>query len=586
MNNVGRQIFNYQWGDAPPYFAGRQEEESEIRRTLGSGRNAVLIVGRRGVGKTSLIRRVLESVRAEGWIVEPDAWALPPNRSITPVDAAIMVMDAAETYRRKTAPHPAPARRPIGFQATRPDTVSSASDEEDGWSLDIPRVERRAIMERLGTPETARLVANGLAELVTATEEHPGLVVVLDEFQMYGGKGSASPIGMISTLIANCRERHIPCRFILAGMPIALDYLQRELGGGIDLIKTIELGHLTDLEATQAMEIPLRDEGITFEPSLVQAIVRDTCGHPKLLQFFAQSVLNMCKEGNRYTLDQYMEVLDEIEARFGRDNYPELPRKPDKLLEVLWAAARTIAWKARVETKHPELVWISPGEIRSFYKITPSNLSHFLEKLMQPDEEYVYKAGRARYGFLKPLLWKSVLRLKGEGLMRDRFHGKRQIDLDPDKLGDPVKARKMLRDFIEKATLHCQRVFFVDEYLRSSCVEDYLSVVHEMADIYVLTRFEEVKADGKRTLSELAKLRASRKGSLFLKNYQGPSSAFPIKGRFIIAGPTIGIHSSQSFADLGKRKCVITRMRPNEIQSLLRDLEDIIPGMSEIRAPA
>lgn len=584
MLNTPKQIFRPSWGALPPHFVGRRQEIDDIKRMVAAGLAVPLLVGRRGVGKTCLIRKVLDDLEQEGWIVEPPDWASTPDRSMTPSEAATLIVDAAMSYQRKVSPPTprGPSRRPMGFEsAAEPQTVGGEENEDASFSVLAP-LDLRRQLEEMGTRRAARFVSELLQKMVAPTSGHHGLLVVVDELHMQGIDVEESPIGMLAQIIAQCRELEVPVRFILAGMPLAAVQMEKSLGGGIDLIHTITVGHFTLSETREAISRPLADAGKEFEELLIRRIHVDTDGHPKLVQFFAQSVLDLCREEQVYSLAQYGEVVAKIEELYFRKHYHEVLSLPEKRLEVLWTMARAAEWRAERDHKSPEQICVSPRDIRQFSEIEPSYLDRQLGILMQPGGDYIYKADRALYGFLKPLLWKYLLRWRGERALVATFRDQAKIDIDPSKFDDPTKARVQLKRFIAEATRASQQAWFVDEYWRAECVQDYLEAVNELSDIYLFIRLEPRGPDWRRLNKRLENLRKARKGRVLVANFEGPSSSFPIKGRLIIAGPDVGVESSQSFADLGKRLCTVSMLTRQQIAVVLDKLRAFESRLEEI----
>jgi len=579
-----RQIFNWEWGGDPPHFAGRAAELQAVLDALERGR-APLVVGRRGVGKTCLIRKVESVLQEKGWLIQPRPRALPRHLTMTAVEAACVLIEAATTYATKTRTERQESSA-IGF---RTETEPEHAEQEEPSSVLAPfaaltPLELKEHLSQMGTGELGTQMARLLAHVVGPGGQQGvrGLVVILDEFQMFAGSQQTRPIDMLVSAIAQCRELKVACRFILAGMPLAKSVVSASLGGAVDLVRIIEIGHLTNAEAAEAMQRPLEAASLTFQPDLVDQIVKDTAGHPKLVQFYAQGILDFCPEGSTYSLAQYRHVSHRIEAAFYGETYPDIESLPDVQLDVLWATARALEKKAAEEHTSPELALVSPKEIRQFVEMERTGLQHYLDTLMSPGAEFIYKASRARYGILKPLLWKRLLQMRGDQALGDAFEGRTELAIPAESLADETRAMIALKNFIHDATRNSQQVWIIDEYWRADCVRDYLHLVDSHADIYLATRFERRHPDGKKVFEELRKLRAARAGRVLIANLEGPSSAFPVKGRYIIIGDSIGIESSQSFASLGNRVCTIGRMTPSQVRVILEEVEDLIPRMEEI----
>jgi len=581
-------IFNPDWGGRPPHFVGRQEELRVLLNAVQRGR-APLIVGRRGVGKTCLIRKAEERLTDDGWVVQPRPWAVHRSLSIGAAEAAGVLIRAAQTYAFKTSEE-VPTPKQIGFVGPgSPDDTEPENDNEDrelpAFAAMAP-AELRESLAAMGTDELASEVSVFLEQTVGAGGHggKKGLVVILDEFQMFAGSEQTSPIDLLVGVITRCKEMGVACRFILAGMPIAKSFITSALGGAVSQVSMIEIGHLSREEAVDAIQTPLSAAGISFEPELIDRIIDDTAAHPKLVQFFSQGVLDLCPESESYSAGHYEVIAPRIEELFWEESYPDIDSLPTQKAEVLWAMARAVEWKAAKEKISPELAVVRPKEIRQFLDIDRGNLRYYLTELMAPGAEYVYKARRGDYGLLKPLMWKLLLQMRVDVAAGLAFEGQRNLEIPADSLDNETKATIALKNYIVQATKNSQQVWIVDEYWKASCVSDYLHLVDSRADIYLLTRFERQRPDGRKTFDELRKLRAARAGGISIANLEGPSSAFPVKGRYIIIGDSHGIESSHSFADIGKRACTVSKLTTQQIRLILSKIEGLRGRMEDITA--
>ena len=309
-------IFNPDWGGRPPHFAGRREELRSLLEAVQRGR-APLIVGRRGVGKTCLIRKAEDRLVAEGWIVQPRPWAVHRSLTMSAVEAAGVLIRAAQTYVLKTSDD-VPSVRRIGF--VQPDGPDEETSDENNEDTELPAfaamapLELRESLSAMGADELASEVSAFLEQTVGSGGQRgkKGLVVILDEFQMFAGSEQTSPIDLLVGVITRCKEMGVACRFVLAGMPIAKSFVTAALGGAVSRVSMIEVGHLSREEAIDAIQTPLSVAGIRFEAELVDRIITDTAAHPRLLQFFSQGVLDLCPESESYSAGHYEIIAPKI----------------------------------------------------------------------------------------------------------------------------------------------------------------------------------------------------------------------------------------------------------------------------------
>jgi len=576
-------IFHHGWGALPPHFAGRRKERDKILRMISSGSSVPLLIGRRGVGKTCLIKNIIREVTEEGWIVLPKVWATAGDKSMTAPQAANLIMSCAVTYHRLTSPPIQVVPAEIGFD--RPNHLPESNTDLSSSMLSpmLYSLELTRMFEDSGARGVADVVSQALQYLVTQSNTHKGLIIVLDEFHLYGAKNEYSPINMIAHIITFCRELGIPCRFILAGMPIAQVILEKHLGGGIDLINSIYIDHLSFSETIEAIELPLKQAGVTFDKALLERIYQDTTGHPKLVQYFSQSVIDLCRRGDIYTIDQYREVQRKIEDNFFESTYQNVISIPPVRLEVLRACARASVWRAEEDNHATETCLFSPKDILLFINQSASRLNEDLRILMLPGNEYIYKADRGKYGFLKPLLWKYLLRLKGEEVLIDAFPSGRQQPIGPKTFKSVPEARIWLKKYISDSSEYSQRIYIIDEYWSSECVDLYLESVNSHTSIYIFSHFNSPGKEYILTKNKLTALRKARKGRVFWFDQSGGShSIFFIKGRYILCVNGLGIQSSESFKDIGNRPGTVSILTNEQHLDIMELIEKKSGYMVEI----
>ena len=231
-------------GGVPPFLAGREWEQRQVRRLLGRLRAGlspgapVVFWGPRGNGKTALLGWTEREVEAAEGLDR--IW-------ITPADI----------------PDPEVLMRRLGFE---------------------PLVERcLAENPPVGDAAMVREVIAGPA--LEARSKKKPFVLFLDEAHTV-----AAEVGRLLLSAAGSAGPDAPFLLLLAGTP---DLLDRFSGFGVSLSDTADIhpvGRLDSEATAEAIRHPLADDGIEIEPGALERIVRESDGYPYFVQLWGRAV--------------------------------------------------------------------------------------------------------------------------------------------------------------------------------------------------------------------------------------------------------------------------------------------------------
>jgi hypothetical protein len=314
-------------GTAPPELVGRAqifEDASVTFARIKSGRSAksFLLVGLRGVGKTVLLNRLQETAEQQGYLAQ--FLEAPENRRLPvllfpQLRKILLKLDRGEkvnSYVKK-------AWRILKSFAGA--FKISYGDVEFGLSID----------PEIGSADSGDLETD-LPELLLAVavaSQSSGIPVALfiDEMQ-YLTEPELSALIMAMHKIS---QKNLPLLLVGAGLPQLVGLTGKSKSYAERLFSFPEIGPLKDFDAKNALMRPVRKEGVLYDASALDEIVRITKGYPYFIQEWGYQTWNLATR-SPITLGVVKNATEAVtkglDANFFRVRFDRLtPREKDYL---------------------------------------------------------------------------------------------------------------------------------------------------------------------------------------------------------------------------------------------------------------
>lgn len=269
-------------GSPPPDLAGRDTIRESVRIALeririGNAAKSVLIVGLRGVGKTVLLDKIRLEAEVRGFftlrIEAPEGRSLPAMLCPQLRQALLKIsrINAAKdlTKRALTALS--------GFVQALKVTYR---DIEVG--IDYPPEPGLADNGDLELDLHTLLLVSGRA----AEKAGSALVLFIDELQYV-------PEEQLAALIVGLHraaQEKVPITMVGAGLPQLRGRMGRAKSYAERLFSFPQIGALSSIEATEALEKPIRASGEEIESDATARIVELTQGYPYFIQEWGKQV--------------------------------------------------------------------------------------------------------------------------------------------------------------------------------------------------------------------------------------------------------------------------------------------------------
>ena len=144
----------------------------------------------------------------------------------------------------------------------------------------------------LGTADSGDL-ASDLGELFLAVAEAAqdrgtAIVICIDEIQYLNVK----EFGALIMAIHKVTQRSLPMLLVGAGLPQILALAGKSKSYAERLFTYPSIGPLMREDALAALERPVRNEGVSFEPAALEFILKQTEGYPYFIQEWGKEAWN------------------------------------------------------------------------------------------------------------------------------------------------------------------------------------------------------------------------------------------------------------------------------------------------------
>lgn len=272
----------YTPGEAPPVLVGRHEQVERARAdlalmaTYGRFHGRVRVdIGSRGVGKTSLLKAVREAAAEAGAVV---AWVTARGDESLVAALTHALMRSLEAIGVDAGP-----RTTLRERFSSLSLELGALGATAGVELDV----QRAPTVGQGAAATAFAELVSAAALVARERGSAGVAFLVDEIQ-------AAPREDLRTLAYAWQELQQavpepPAVVFAVGLPNTPDVLTAAVTFS-ERFAFRTLQRLSAGDAAEVLEGPARLAQVTWEPGLVDAVVRLADGYPYFLQLYADAV--------------------------------------------------------------------------------------------------------------------------------------------------------------------------------------------------------------------------------------------------------------------------------------------------------
>jgi hypothetical protein len=317
-------------GSPPPALVGRKAilDHAQIalaRIKNGRSEKSSLLVGLRGVGKTVLLRAIHDEAEAQGYqtffIETPEnkplaSLLLPPLRNI------LFKLDRMEGFNEGV-------KRAFRVFKSFIGAIKLGNDDFN-VSLDVDA--------ETGTADSGDLEADLPALLsvvaAAAAARKTAIALVIDEMQYLPEK----EFGALIMALHQVAQKKLPLVVFGAGLPQLVGLAGKAKSYAERLFNYPPIGALPAGDAAEALNKPVRDQGVAFDPKAVDAIIRTTHGYPYFLQEWGYETWNYAQKSPISLADVRgvtPEVIRRLDENFFRVRFDRLKPNERKYLRAM-----------------------------------------------------------------------------------------------------------------------------------------------------------------------------------------------------------------------------------------------------------
>lgn len=287
-----RNPFSPGAGTRPPALVGREREieamDVALRRLLlGRDGRSQMLTGLRGVGKTVLLNEYELLAEGRGFFhehIEINEDGDLPVRLASALRRLLLAMDA---------------RRRIGDRIQRALGVLKAFSIRLGGGLELG-IDVDPVFGPADSGDLATDLAGLFVELGEVSRDHAtGVLITIDELH-YVKEETLEALVMGLHRAAQLR---LPITFAAAGLPSLATLTGEAKSYAERMFAFPDIGSLPPDLAREALEVPARDEEVSWEDSAVERVVEVSQGFPYFLQEFGKQAWDAAPRSDRIVLE-------------------------------------------------------------------------------------------------------------------------------------------------------------------------------------------------------------------------------------------------------------------------------------------
>lgn len=352
-------------GSAPPLLAGRDGELGATRYSIEltaahGAAQPIVFIGLRGMGKTALLRQCVEDAEAARGVVLYSE-ASRENHLSTSLRRSL------EHAKSRFASIPRKVKAALDAAIrSLPEATFQLPNDLGGLKLAPPSLapNRESFVEAL--------------EALNAEVRRDGrfLLIAIDEVQ----EGHVKDLLILVEFVHLTAGTDEPVLFLGAGLPNTPSHLHT-VRTYTERWRYFRIGLLSPAETVEAVELPAKAHGVTFERDALERIVLETAGYPFFVQEYAFAAW-LHHRGKRVTLADIETVAPGVRRILEDSFYDERFRR---------LTPRECRYALAIANLGPGAHTV--GEIATLLGTTSEALSSIRNQLIKKDVVYVPTAG-------------------------------------------------------------------------------------------------------------------------------------------------------------------------------------------------
>lgn len=277
-------------GILPSYFTGRENELNELKDIYNSTKNGVpghlILYGSKGIGKTSLLLKFQEEIS--------------DFDDVYSVRIPLIEGDFEDIYSLIIEK----------CSDTLNININHFWQKINSLSINIPFIGGASFSREI--PQTSPAVAFEKILNVIYDEldsDNPVLILLFDDLQRIMGNDETMKIlSILQNALVELNLKGKNIMFVATGSEDIFNKIQDKLDSAVRIFEPYLIGPLSYSEVCDAINIPIKEQNVTFEDDVLKEIYELSNGIPYYMQILAYNCFEQTNEDDKVTMVEFKDA--------------------------------------------------------------------------------------------------------------------------------------------------------------------------------------------------------------------------------------------------------------------------------------
>ena len=282
--------FRKRTGILPSYFTGRDNELNELKKIYNSTKNGIpghlILYGSKGIGKTSLLLKFQEEIS--------------DFDDLYSVRIPLIEGDFEDIYSLIIEK----------CSDTLNININHFWQKINSLSINIPFIGGASFSREI--PQTSPDVAFEKILNVIYDEldsDNPVLILLFDDLQRIMGNDETMKIlSILQNALVELNLKGKNIMFVATGSEDIFNKIQDKLDSAVRIFEPYLIGPLSYSEVCDAINIPIKEQNVTFEDDVLKEIYELSNGIPYYMQILAYNCFEQTNEDDKVTMAEFKDA--------------------------------------------------------------------------------------------------------------------------------------------------------------------------------------------------------------------------------------------------------------------------------------
>ncbi|MEE0025091.1 ATP-binding protein [Methanobrevibacter sp.] len=282
--------FRKRTGILPSYFTGRDNELNELKKIYNSTKNGIpghlILYGSKGIGKTSLLLKFQEEIS--------------DFDDLYSVRIPLIEGDFEDIYSLIIEK----------CSDTLNININHFWQKINSLSINIPFIGGASFSREI--PQTSPAVAFEKILNVIYDEldsDNPVLILLFDDLQRIMGNDETMKIlSILQNALVELNLKGKNIMFVATGSEDIFNKIQDKLDSAVRIFEPYLIGPLSYSEVCDAINIPIKEQNVTFEDDVLKEIYELSNGIPYYMQILAYNCFEQTNEDDKVTMAEFKDA--------------------------------------------------------------------------------------------------------------------------------------------------------------------------------------------------------------------------------------------------------------------------------------